>query len=134
LVRDSEVAGQDYRLTLEDGRTLTFPVNGDLIQGKQLRADTVVVAGSRPVPWVFSADLRPTYLNVPPGCYQILGRAQMNETHVFQTVADDRGEVVMAFPKTGDWTVVGVLTDGSGDLAGLGTCINPLGQEFQRIY
>jgi hypothetical protein len=134
LVRRSEVVGQDYRLTLDDGRTLTYPVNGNFIQGKQPRGDTAVVAGTQPVPWVYSADLRPANANVPPGCYVVLGRARMNETHVFQRVTDVRGEVVMAFPKTGDWTVVGVLTDGSGDLAGVGTCINPQGQAFRRVY
>lgn len=135
LVRHSEIAGEAYRVTLDDGRILTFPVNGSFIQGTP-RAGTVVVTGTQPAPWVYSADPPPANRNVPPGCYMIPGRAQMSETHIFHRITDGRGEVamVMALPKTGDWTVVGVLTDGSGDLAGIGTCINQLGQAFQRIY
>jgi hypothetical protein len=135
LVRHSDVAGEEYRLTLEDGRMLTFPVNGNVIQEKRPIADSVVVAGTRPVRWLFSADLRAAAGDhVPPGCYVILGDARMNETHVFQSVRDDRGEVVIALPKTGDWSVVGSRIDGSEGLAGVGTCINSLGQAFHRIY
>ena len=135
VVRHSEVVGEEYRVTLDDGRTLTFPVSWNFIRGEP-RADTVVVTGSRPVPWVYSADLPPPNRNVPPGCYLIPGRAKMTETHILQRFTDTRGEVemVMALPKIGDWSVVGVLTDGSGDLAGLGTCINAVGQAFKRIY
>jgi hypothetical protein len=135
LVLQSQVVGQDYRLTLDDGRTLTFPVNGNLIQGKQPRVDTVIVAGTQPVRWLFSADLRSALGGgVPPGCYVLLGDARMNETHVFQTVRHVKGEVVMALPKTGDWSVVALRLDVPDGLAGAGTCINPLGQAFGRIY
>jgi hypothetical protein len=135
LVRRSEISGAAYRVTLDDGRILTFPVDGNFIPGAP-RADTVLVTGTRPVPWVYTADLRPAGGNVPAGCYLIPGRAQMTETQIFQKFTDIRGEVVMvmALPKVGDWSVVGVLTDGSGDLAGIGTCINPQGQAFERIY
>ena len=93
LVRHSEVAGETYRVTLDDGRILTFAVNGNFIDGKQPRADTVLVTGAHPVPWVYSAELRPADGNVPPGCYLIPGRAQMTETHIFQRFTDVRGEV-----------------------------------------
>ena len=133
LVRQSELVGQDYRVTFDDGRTLTFPADGNWIQGKKPRVDTVVVAGTKPVPWMFSADPQLAYGSVPAGCYAVLGGAKMNETHILQRVADGRAEVVIAFPKIGAWDMIGVYTDGSGDLAGRGTCINPLGQAFQWL-
>lgn len=133
LVRQSELVGPDYRLTFDDGRTLTFPVDGNWIQGKKPRVDTVVVAGTKPIPWMFSADPQLEFGSVPAGCFAVFGRAKMNETHILQRVADGHDEVVIAFHKTGEWGVISVYTDGSGDLAGRGTCINPLGQAFQWI-
>jgi hypothetical protein len=134
LVRRSEVVEQNYRVTLDDGRILMVPVNSNFIQGKSPRGDAVVLTGIQPVPWVYWADLRPEDSNlVPPGCYVILGRATMSASHVFQTVYDVRGDVVMAFPKTADWTDEGYI-EGSQELAGVGTCINPLGQAFHRTY
>lgn len=131
LIRESELVGQDYRLTLDDGRTLTFPVDGNWIQGKKPRADTVVIAGTRPVPWMFSADPQLAAGGVPAGCYAVFGRAKVIETHVLQRVADGRDEVVIAFPRIGDWSEIGLYTDGSGDVASRGTCINPAGQAFK---
>ncbi len=133
LVRHSELVGQDHRVVFDDGRTLTFPVDGNWIQGKKPRVGTVVVAGTKPVLWMFSADPQLAYGSVPAGCYAVFGRAKMNDTHIFQRVADEPAEIVIRFPKTGEWGPIGEYTDGSGDLAGRGTCINPLGQAFDWI-
>lgn len=133
LVRRSELVGPEYRLMFDDGRTLTFPADGKVVQGKKPIVGTVVVAGTKPVRWMFSADLQLAIGSAPAGCYAVFGRAKMNETHILQRVADGPAEVVIAFPKTGEWGAIGVYTDGSGDLAGRGTCINPLGQAFEWI-
>jgi hypothetical protein len=130
LVNDVESVGPDMRFILEDGRVFTFPANGNYIGGSQPRIGGILLAGTQPVSWAYWADLRAPSPNLTPeGCYIVFGRATMNATHVFQTVSDPRGNVIMVFPKRADWTDVGV-EDGTDQLIGVGTCINPQGRAF----
>ena len=134
LVWQHEIVGQNIRFAFDDGRVVTFPSNGNYIGGSEPRDDAILLAGSQPVHWVYWADLRPPDPNLtPPGCYVIFGRATMNATHGFQTVRDARGDLIMAFPKTADWTDEGYET-GTDLLVGVGTCINPHGQAFHYGY
>jgi hypothetical protein len=57
----------------------------------------------------------------------------MNATHVFQTVADAPGNVIIALPKAADWTDEG-YEEGTDLLVGVGTCVNPQGQAFHFGY
>jgi len=134
LVRQHEVVGQDARFVLDDGREFTFPFDVYYPGGTQPRDDAVLLAGSEPAPWMYFADLRRPEPNLtPPGCYVIFGRATMTATHVFQTVADPRGDVVIALPKTVDWTDEG-YEEGTDLLVGVGTCVNPQGEAFHFGY
>jgi hypothetical protein len=120
LMRSVEYSVQEHRFELDDGRVVTFPANDIHLGGTQPHAGTILLAGSQPVRWVYWADLRPADANlVPPGCYIVFGPATMNATHVFQTVEDARGDVIMVFPKTADWTNEG-YQEGSDLLAGVG--------------
>ena len=70
----------------------------------------------------------------PEGCYIVFGPATMNATHVFQTVADPRGNVIMVFPKSADWTDEGV-ENGTDQLVGAsGHCAVPQGGAFHFGY
>ena len=130
LVTAVESVGPDLRFTLDDGRPFTFPAAGNYIGGSQPRIGGLLLTGTQPVPWVYWAGLRAPSPNLTPEeCYIVFGRATVDARHVFQTVSDPRGNVIMVFPKRADWTDEGV-ENGTDQLIGVGTCLNPQGLAF----
>ena len=131
LVRQVDVVGEDVRYILADGRQFTFPQSGVFLRGARPRPDAILLAGSVPAPWVAWAELRAASSLTPSGCYVLYGEATATPTHILQTIEDPRGNVVIALPKSPDWTDQG--TDpGSNHLAGVYTCLNLQGQAFHR--
>lgn len=133
IVRDVDYGAQDTRYTLANGQQFAFPRNGNFITGEP-QVDSILLAGSAPVPWVSSAAIRAPSATTPDGCYAIYGKATADETHVFQTVGTRTGEVVMVFPKSANWVDYGVegLFGLFNQLKGGYTCVNPQGQAFER--
>jgi hypothetical protein len=132
LVVAYDASGQDYDFVLDGGRDFTAPVDGTWIRGP-LKEGAVLLAGSQPVPWAYLAGLNGPPDLVTPACYVIHGPATMDATHVYQTVNDPLGDIVIALPKAADWTGLG-QEPGSDHLIGGGTCINPQGQAFDRVW
>jgi hypothetical protein len=134
VVAAVEIVGPDLRFTLDDGRPFTFPAAGNYIGGTHPRIGGLLLTGTQPVPWVYWAGLRAPSPNlIPVECYIVFGPATVDARHVYQTVSDPRGNVIMVLPKRADWTDEGA-EDGTGQLIGVGTCLNPQGLAFHYGY
>jgi hypothetical protein len=134
VVRDREVVGDALRFRLDDGRDFMFPIGGHFIGGSQPAAGDLLLAGNLPTPWVYWASLSPPESGITPeGCFLLSGRATATATHIFKTVSDGSGDLVIVFPKAPGWTDAG-FRDSSDMLAGVRTCINEDGQAFHHGF
>jgi len=135
IVREIVPDRSETRFVLDDGRVVSVASTTQYLGGTSPQLAELLLAGSEPERWIYRARPIGSLPNDPaPMCYELVGEARGTTTHVFKAVHDAaRGDVVMAFRKTADWTDPGYL-QGSDVLLGNVTCINSKGEAFEQRF
>jgi hypothetical protein len=112
----SDKVGGGVFVTFDDGRTFRFDVNDETIAGHWPQVGDLLIAGSKPTPWVIGASLEDANSGWPVGCYGLVG----NGTETATTVELDVG---VTLPKAPNFDPNGRPKDG-GPIGGGVICLD----------
>jgi hypothetical protein len=132
VVASRDLVGADLVYRFTDGRTFSIPVATRTF-GAQPDVGALLVSGTEPEPWLIAIEPRPRSANdfVPPGCFELWGRARSTGRSVLLRVDDARGQVEIEVPEAASW-VEPKHREGSDELIGTLTCLNNQGQATLR--